>query len=114
MVTQNDKNELIPTWTDTERRICIDYRMLNQATRKYHFPLSFMDQILERLVGQTFYYFLYGYFGYNRIIMNLEDHEKTSFTCPFGVFAYRRMSFRLCNAPIEDLSKTSQKSRNYS
>ena len=98
-VIQNEKNELIPTRTVTGWRMCIDYRKLNQATRKDHFPLPFMDQMLERLAGQAYYCFLDGYSGYNQIVVNPEDQEKTAFTCPFGVFAYRRMSFGLCNAP---------------
>ena len=95
----NDKNELIPTRTVTGWRMCIDYRKLNQATRKDHFPLPFMDQMLERLAGQAFYCFLDGYSGYNQIAVDPEDQEKTAFTCPFGVFAYRKMPFGLCNAP---------------
>nr|KYP72303.1 Retrovirus-related Pol polyprotein from transposon 17.6 [Cajanus cajan] len=79
--------------------MCIDYQKLNQATRKDHFPLPFMDQMLERLAGQAYYCFLDGYSGYNQIAVNPEDQEKTSFTCPFEVFAYRRMPFCLCNAP---------------
>jgi len=79
--------------------MCIHYRRLNHATRKDHFPLPFMDQMLERLAGQAFYYFLDGYSGYNQIAVSPDDQEKTAFTCPFGVFAYRRMSFGLCNAP---------------
>jgi len=55
-----------------------DYRKLNQATRKDHYPLPFMDQMLERLAGKTYYYFLDGYSGYNQIVVNPEDHEKTS------------------------------------
>jgi len=98
-VVANDKNELIPTRTITGWRMCIDYRRLNQATRKDHFPLPFMDQMLERLAGQAFYCFLDGYSGYNQIAVAPEDQEKTAFTCPFGVFAYRRMPFGLCNAP---------------
>ena len=95
----NDKNELIPTRTVTGWRMCIDYRKLNQATRKDHFPLPFMDQMLERLVGQAFYYFLDGYSGYNQIAIDPKDKEKTAFTRPFDVFAYRKMLFGLCNAP---------------
>ncbi|PNX96217.1 hypothetical protein L195_g019419 [Trifolium pratense] len=98
-VITNDKNELIPSRTVTGWRMRIDYRRLNKATRKDHFPLPFMDQMLERLSGQEFYCFLDGYSGYNQISVNPEDHEKTAFTCPFGVFAYRRMPFGLCNAP---------------
>ncbi|GAU47101.1 hypothetical protein TSUD_403330 [Trifolium subterraneum] len=98
-VIKNDKNELIPSRTVTGWRMCIDYRRLNKITRKDHFPLPFMDQMLERLSGQEFYCFLDGYSGYNQISIDSEDHEKTTFTCPFAIFAYRRMPFGLCNAP---------------
>ena len=98
-VIKNDKDELIPTRTVTGWRMCIDYRKLNEATRKDHYPLPFMDQVLERLAGQFFYCFLDGYSGYNQIAVDPQDQEKTTFTCPFGVFAYHRMSFGLCNAP---------------
>ncbi|GJW33968.1 reverse transcriptase domain-containing protein [Tanacetum coccineum] len=73
-VVANEENELIPTRLVTGWRVCIDYRKLNEATRKDHFPLPFMDQMLEH-------------------------QEKTTFTCPYGTFAYRRMPFGLCNAP---------------
>ena len=79
--------------------MCIDYRKLNEATRKDHFPLLFMDLMLERLARQAYYCFLDGYSGYNQIAVDPKDQEKTTFTCPFGVFAYRRMPFGLCNAP---------------
>jgi hypothetical protein len=55
--------------------------------------------MLERLAGKSFYCFLDGYCGYNQIVINLEDQEKTTFTCPFSTYAYRRMPFGLCNAP---------------
>ena len=58
-----------------------------------------MDQVLERVSGHPFYCFLDGYSGYFQIEIDLEDQEKTTFTCPFGTFAYRRMPFGLCNAP---------------
>ena len=98
-VVKNENNELIPTRTVTGWRMCIDYRKLNTVTRKDHFPLPFLDQILERVAGHAFYCFLDGYSGYNQIEIALEDQEKTTFTCPFGTFAYRRMPFGLCNAP---------------
>jgi len=53
----------------------------------------------ERLAGKSYYCFLGGYSGYNQIVIDPKDQEKTAFTCPFGVFAYRRMPFGLCNAP---------------
>jgi hypothetical protein len=97
-VITNEKNELIPTRTIIGWRMCIDYRKLNLMTRKDHFPLPFMDQILERVADHEFYCFLNGYSGYNQIEIALEDQEKTIFTCPFGTFAYRMMPFGLCNA----------------
>lgn len=69
-------------------RVCIDYRKLNSMTRKDHFPLPFVDQILERLAGQSYYCFLDGYSGYNQVLVDPADQEKTTFTCPFGTFAY--------------------------
>nr|GEY73059.1 hypothetical protein [Tanacetum cinerariifolium] len=50
-VVENEENDLIPTRLVTGWRVCIDYRKLNEATRKDHFPLPFMDQMLERLAG---------------------------------------------------------------
>ena len=79
-------------------RVCIDYGKLNYVIRKDHFPLPFIDQILDRLAGHEFYCFLDGYSGYNQIPIAPKDQEKITFTCPFGTFAYRRMSFGLYNA----------------
>jgi len=96
---ENDKKELVQTHLPMKIQVCIDYRKLNVATCKDHFSLLFIDQMLERLVEQEYYCFLDGYSGYNQILIAPEDQEKTTFTCPFGTFAYRRMPFRLCNAP---------------
>nr|GFC16729.1 reverse transcriptase domain-containing protein [Tanacetum cinerariifolium] len=64
-----------------------------------HFPLPFMDQMLERLAGNQYYCFLDGFSGYFQIPIDPKDQEKTTFTCPYGTFAYLRMPFGLCNAP---------------
>ena len=98
MVT-NKKNELIPKRTVTGWRVCMDYRKLNKDTRKDHFPLPFIDQMLDRLAGHEYYCLLDGYSGYNQICIALEDQEKTIFTCPFGTFAFRIVSFGLYGAP---------------
>ncbi|CAN6547391.1 unnamed protein product [Malus baccata var. baccata] len=98
-VVKNAEDELVPTRIQTGWRVCIDYRKLNNTTRNDHFPLPFIDQMLERLADHSFYCFLDGYSGYNQIVIAPDDQEKTTFTCPFGTFAYRRMPFGLCNAP---------------
>ena len=98
-VIKTENNILLPSRTVTGWRICIDYRKLNKATRKDHFPLPFLDQMLDRLTGYQYYCFLDGYSGYNQIAIAPEDQEKTTFTCPYGTFAFRRMPFGLCNAP---------------
>nr|GEY15875.1 reverse transcriptase domain-containing protein [Tanacetum cinerariifolium] len=98
-VVKNEDNELILTRLVTGWRVCIDYRKLNEATRKDHFSLPFMDHMLERLAGNQYYCFLDGFSGYFQIPIDPKDQEKTTFTCPYETFAYRRMPFGLCNAP---------------
>nr|GEW98390.1 reverse transcriptase domain-containing protein [Tanacetum cinerariifolium] len=98
-VVTNDENELVPTRLITGWRVCIDYQNLNEATRKDHFPLPFMGQMLERLAGNEYYCCLDGFSGYFQIPIDPKDQEKTTFTCPYGIFAYKRMPFGLCNAP---------------
>ncbi|WJZ98603.1 hypothetical protein VitviT2T_017115 [Vitis vinifera] len=98
-MVQNEKGEEVATRLTSGWRLYIDYRKLNAVTRKDHFPLQFIDQVLERVSGHPFYCFLDGYSGYFQIEIDVEDQEKTTFTCPFGTYAYRRMPFGLCNAP---------------
>ena len=98
-VIRNEKNELISTRTVIGWRVCIDYRKLKTATKKDHYPLPFIDQMLDKLARHSHYCFLDGYSGYNQIAIALEDQEKTTFTRPYGTFAFRRMPFGLCNTP---------------
>jgi len=98
-VVKNEKDELIPTRTITGHRVCIDYRKLNAASRKDHFPLPFTNQMLEGLANHLYNCFLDGYSGFFQIPIHPNDQEKTTFTCPYGTFAYKRMPFGLCNAP---------------
>ncbi|XP_019418516.1 PREDICTED: uncharacterized protein LOC109329292 [Lupinus angustifolius] len=94
--TLSDLHGISPSYCMHKIHMEQDYRL---ATRKDHFPLSFKDQMIERLAGQTFYYFLDGYSGYNKITVDPDDQTKTTFTCHFGIFTCRKMSSRLCNAP---------------
>ena len=72
-MVKNENNELLPTRIVMGWRICIDYRKLNKVTRKDHFPLPFIDQMLNRLVGNEYLCFLDGYSGYNQISIAPED-----------------------------------------
>ena len=94
-VIRNENNELIPIRIVTGWRVCIDYKKLNTAIRKDHYPLPFIDQMLDRLAEHPHYCFLDGYSGYNRISIAPKDQEKTTFTCPYGTFSFRMMPFRL-------------------
>ena len=76
------------------------YKKLNTVTRKDHYSLPFVDQMLDRLVGHPYFCLLDGYSSYNQIVIAPEDQEKTNFTCPYGTFAFRRMPFGLCNAHV--------------
>ena len=98
-VVPNDKDELIPQRIVTGYRMVIYFRELNKATKKDHYHLPFIDQILERLSKHTHFCFLDGYSGFSQMSVSKEDQEKTTFTCPFDTFSYRRMHFGLCNAP---------------
>ena len=89
----------MPTFLTTGWRVCIDYMKLNEVAIKDHFPLPFIDQLLERISELPFYYFLDDYSGHFQIDIVVKDREKTTFTCPYGTYAYKRMPFGLCNAP---------------
>ncbi|CAM8962662.1 unnamed protein product [Rhodiola kirilowii] len=98
-VEEDAEGKMVTTRVKNGWRMCIDYRKLNAVTRKDHFPLPFIDQMLDRLAGKPHFCFLDGFSGYNQIPIAPEDQDKTKFTCPFGTFAFCRISFGLCNAP---------------
>lgn len=67
--------------------------------RKITSPFSFINQMLDRLARHDYYYFFYEYSGYNQIVIASEDQDKTTFTCPYGTYAFKRIPFGLCNVP---------------
>ena len=89
MVVRNEKNALIPQRTVTGWRMCIDYWKLNKATKKDHFPLPFIDEMLERLTNHSFFCFLDGYSWYHQISIHPNDQSKTTFTCSYETYTYR-------------------------
>src|SRR4051794_8930284 len=99
-VVPNEDNELIPQRVVVGYRMCIDFRKINKVTKKDHYPLPFIDQMLERLSKKTHFFFLDGYSGFSLIVVKAQDQEKTTFTCPYGTYAYRRTTFDLCNAHV--------------
>jgi Reverse transcriptase (RNA-dependent DNA polymerase) len=98
-VMKCEDGALISTRMVTRWRMCIDYKKLNLTTRNDHCPLLFIDQMLERLAKHSFFCYLDGYSGFFQIPIHPDDQDKTTFTCPYEIFAYRRMPFDLCNAP---------------
>ncbi|XP_059074059.1 uncharacterized protein LOC131874570 [Cryptomeria japonica] len=81
-------------------RICVDFRCLNTVTIKDPFPIPFTDNILEVVAGHEIYSFMDGFSRYNQISIAEEDKLKTTFVVEDGVYAYNRMPFGLCNAPV--------------
>jgi hypothetical protein len=72
-IIHNEKNEHIPQWTINGWRMCIDYWKLKKATEKGHFPLPFIDEMLERLANHSFFCYLDGYSGYHQIPIHPDD-----------------------------------------
>jgi len=98
MIVKNENNELISTRIVTCWCMCIDYSKSNKATRKDHFSLPFIDQLLERLAKNSYFCYLDGYSGFIQIAIQPSDKGNATFACLCGTFAYRRMPFRLCNS----------------
>nr|GEW92768.1 reverse transcriptase domain-containing protein [Tanacetum cinerariifolium] len=84
-IIKNEDTDLIPTRLVMGWRVFIDYRKLNDTTPKDHFLLPFIEQMLERLAGNEYYCFLYGFSRYFQIPIDPQDQDKTTFTCPYGV-----------------------------
>ena len=95
-----EKSELTPQRTVTGWRMCVDYRKLNNATRKDQFPLPFIDEMLERLAKHSQFCYLDRFSGFIQIPIRTDNQHKTTFTYPYGLFAYQRMPFGLCNALV--------------
>jgi hypothetical protein len=93
-VVKNEKDELIPQ--NCDRMVdCINYRKLNKAMKKDHFPLPFIGEMLDRLANHAFFAFLLDTRGSCKSLFTRMINTRQ----PYGTFAYRRMSLSLCNAP---------------
>jgi hypothetical protein len=75
----------------------MEFHDMNKACPKDNFPTPFIDQILDECAGRELFYFMDGFLGYNQIQIKPKDQHKTTFICPWGTFAYRKMPFGLKN-----------------
>ena len=75
-VVPNENDELIPQRVVVGYRMCIDFRKVNKVTKKDHYHLPFIDQMLERLAKKTHFCFLDGYSGFFQIAVRKQDQEK--------------------------------------
>ncbi|MCO5563547.1 hypothetical protein L7F22_017192 [Adiantum nelumboides] len=82
-----------------KQRVCVDYKLLNAATKRGHFPLPFQDEILNEEARHERYTICDGYSGYYQIRIAEEDQQKTTFITPWGCFAFCVMPFGLTNSP---------------
>jgi hypothetical protein len=80
-------------------RICIDFKKLNAITKKDPYPLPFIDELLNIVIGYEVYSFLDGYSGYHQIFIVQEDKYKTTFVIDWGAFIWNVMPFRVKNGP---------------
>jgi len=76
----------------------VDFRDLNRASLKDHYPLPSMEQILQVVAGSERFSLLDGFSSYNQVLVKEEDQFETAFTTKWGTMAYRRMPFGLSNA----------------
>jgi len=79
-------------------RVCIDFTDLNKSCPKDSFPLPHIDRLVESTAGNELLSFMDAFSGYNQIMMNPEDQEKTSFITDRGIYCYKVMPFGSKNA----------------
>ena len=85
---------------DGSLRLCVDYRKLNQKTKKDAYNLPRIDMLIDSLKGAKYFASLDLFSGYHQVSMKPEDQEKTAFAAgPLGFYQYSKMPFGLCNSP---------------
>jgi hypothetical protein len=100
MVVKNKYDVLVPTCIQSGWRVCINYHKLNVATRKDHFSLPFIDQMVERLAGHDYYCFLDDYSGYNQVPVGPKIRRRQHSPVFLGRSPTVVYLLGLCNAPL--------------
>ena len=90
-------NVIHVTKKDGKIRVCVDFHDMNKASPKGDFPLLHIYMLVDNTTGHSMLSFLGGFYGYNQILMALEDMERTSFITKWGTYYYQVMPFRLKN-----------------
>jgi hypothetical protein len=80
-----------------EIRLCVEFRNLNECSKKDNYPFPKIEHILQRVSGASVVSFIDGSSGYNQISVHPDEREKTSFTTPWGTFMYAKIPFGLMN-----------------
>jgi len=80
-------------------RICVDFKKLNAATKEDPYPLPFIDEVIDTIVGHEVYTFLDGFSGYHHISIAPKDQYKTAFVTNWGIFVWVVMPFGVKNGP---------------
>ncbi|XP_017464168.1 PREDICTED: RNA-directed DNA polymerase homolog, partial [Rhagoletis zephyria] len=84
---------------DGQMRFCVDYRKLNDVTKKDSYPLPRIDDTVDSLTGTKWFSILDLKSGYRQVEVCDEDKEKTAFSVGDGLWQFTVMPFGLCNAP---------------
>jgi len=90
---------VLVTKKDGTTRLCVDYRKLNDITKKYSYPLPRIDDTLNTLAGSRWFSTFDLKSGYWQVEVHKDNKEKTAFTTDSGLYHFNVMPFGLCNAP---------------
>jgi hypothetical protein len=93
-------NPVIVRKKTREIQICVDFMDIDKERIKDNYPLPNMEFLLQQVMGSACMSMLDGFSGYNQVLIDEEDREKTSFITPWETYAYARMPFGLKNAGV--------------
>ncbi|KAL0534075.1 hypothetical protein IC582_028356 [Cucumis melo] len=75
-IVENDKGEFVPTRIQNGWHICINYRKLNEVTKKDHFPFPYLDQMIKQITGKSYFCFLDGFLVFTKYLLHVMTKTK--------------------------------------